>query len=292
MQHFDAVGLWLRNDLLPALVIVLGGVLVLRCIRWAESRYQNRLDAQIAAAIDRNDVASESLKHSRAVVQAVGWAARVLVYTVVLFFVLEVLGVPLATLIAPATVAGVALGFGAQQVVGDLLAGFFLFAEHQFGHGDVIRFAQPGQTAGVKGTVEELTLRVTKLRTSEGELVIIPNSSLRQVTNLSKEWSRAVLDVPIAAGEDLERATAVLRAAARGLADDPEWAPLLLGEPVVAGVQSYEVGYVRVRITAVTLPGRQFGVARELRLRCATALTEAGIAAPVVETPGTTMGNS
>jgi small-conductance mechanosensitive channel len=126
---------------------------------------------------------------------------------------------------------------------------------------------------------------------TEGELVIIPNSSLRQVTNLSKEWSRAVLDVPIAAGEDLERATAVLRAVARGLADDAEWAGLLLGEPTVAGVQSYEVGFVRVRIAAVTLPGRQFEVARELRLRCATALTEAGIAAPAMETPGTTMGN-
>jgi hypothetical protein len=77
----------------------------------------------------------------------------------------------------------------------------------------------------------------------------------------------------------------------RGLADDAEWAGLLLGEPTVAGVQSYEVGFVRVRIAAVTLPGRQFEVARELRLRCATALTEAGIAAPAMETPGTTMGN-
>ncbi len=135
------------------------------------------------------------------------------------------MGIPLVTLIAPATVAGVAIGFGAQQVVGDLLAGFFLFAEHQFGYGDDIRFSQPGQTKGVAGTVEEMTLRVTKLRTIEGELVIIPNSLLGQVTNLSKDWSQAVLDLPIAVGEDLELTNTVLHEAAMTLATDAHWSP-------------------------------------------------------------------
>ena len=184
---------------------------------------------------------------------------------------------------APATVAGVALGFGAQQVVGDLLAGFFLFAEHQFGYGDDIRFSQPGQTKGVMGTVEEMTLRVTKLRTIEGELVIIPNSLLGQVTNLSKDWSQAVLDLPIAVGEDLELTNSVLRDASMTLVTDDHWAPLLLREPVVAGVQRVEVGYYLVRVLVRTLPGRQFEVLRELRLRCATALTAAGIASPHID---------
>jgi moderate conductance mechanosensitive channel len=292
MQRFEAVNLWLRDDLLPGLLVVLGGILLVRVIRWIETQYNEEIDKQIRAAIERNDVASEQLKRSRAIVQAVGWATAALAYMVILFLAVRALGVPLATLIAPAAVAGVAIGFGAQQVVGDLLAGFFLFAEHQFGFGDIIRFSQPGQTMGVTGVVEELNLRVTKLRTSEGELVIIPNGSLRQVTNLSKEWSRAVLDVPIAVGEDLERATGILRAAGRGMTDDEPWANLLLDEPAVAGVQSYEVGFVRLRVVARTLPGRQFEVARELRLRCATALTDAGIASPPVELPGSSMGGS
>jgi hypothetical protein len=96
MQRSDAVGLWLSDGLLPGVVIVLGGILLIRGIRWTESRYQHRLDERIAAAIDRTDVASESLKRSRMIVQAAGWVARVLLYLIVLFLALDVLGISLA----------------------------------------------------------------------------------------------------------------------------------------------------------------------------------------------------
>jgi moderate conductance mechanosensitive channel len=279
----DTVGAWLRNGLLPAVVLTLGAALVARSVHWIAERYRDDIDDRIRLVVEGGDVASEAVKRSRAVVQAVEWVIVSLIYVVSGILVVHLLGIPLATLVAPATIVGVALGFGAQQVVADLLAGFFLFAERQFGFGDVIRFSQPGQTTGVTGTVEELTLRVTKLRTAQGELVIVPNSALRQVTNLSKEWSRAVLDIPVALGEDLERASRVLREAAQAMAKEEPWRNLLLSEPVVAGVETFEVGYVRLRLVARTLPGRQFEVARELRLRCANALTEAGIASPAVD---------
>ena len=176
-----------------------------------------------------------------------------------------------------------ALGFGAQQMVGDLLAGFFLFAEHQFGFGDVIRLSMPGQPVGITGTVEELTLRVTRIRNAQGELVTIPNSALRQVTNLSKDWSRAVVDVPIPVDEDLGRVTRTLREMMDALAADEHWSGLLLGEPVVAGVETIEVGYVQLRLIARTLPGKQFEVGRELRYRAATALRAAGISSPTID---------
>ncbi len=284
--NFSSPEEWLRNDFLPGVVVIIGGVLVARAVRWVEDRYRVDLERRLQETYDANDVASERLKRSRAVVEAVGWTAVALVYIVTFTLGVNIMGVPLVTLVAPATVAGVALGFGAQQVVGDLLAGFFLFAEHQFGYGDEIRFSQPGQTKGVTGTVEEMTLRVTKLRTIEGELVIIPNSLLGQVTNLSKDWSQAVLDLPIAVGEDLELTNSVLREAAMTLAADDHWAPLLLREPVVAGVQRVEVGYYLVRVLVRTLPGRQFEVLRELRLRCATALTAAGVASPHIDLYG------
>ena len=282
----ESLSAWLRNDFLPGVLIVLGGLLLLRVVRWIEERYRQDIDAKIRAAVDRDDVASERLKRSRAILRAISWTASVVITIAAVTFGLHVMGVPLSTLIAPATVAGVALGFGAQQVVGDLLAGFFLLAEHQFGYGDVIRFAPPGDAGGVTGTVEEVTLRVTKLRTTQGELVIVPNGSLRQVTNLSKDWSRAVVDLPIAIDEDLERATSVLRAAAHAMVAEEDWSHLVLGEPVVTGVESFEIGWVRVRVLVRTLPGRQFEVARELRLRLATALTEADIATVAVELTG------
>jgi len=285
--NFSSPEEWLRNDFLPGVVVIIGGVLVARSVRWVEERYRIDLERRLQETRAANDVVSERLKRSRAVVEAVGWTAVALVYIITLTLGVNIMGVPLVTLVAPATVAGVALGFGAQQVVGDLLAGFFLFAEHQFGYGDDIRFSQPGQTKGVMGTVEEMTLRVTKLRTIEGELVIIPNSLLGQVTNLSKDWSQAVLDLPIAVGEDLELTNSVLRDASMTLVTDDHWAPLLLREPVVAGVQRVEVGYYLVRVLVRTLPGRQFEVLRELRLRCATALTAAGIASPHIDLYGT-----
>ena len=198
---------------------------------------------------------------------------------------LDRLGIPLTTLVAPATVIGIGLGFGAQQMVGDLLAGFFLFTEHQFAFGDVIKLSVPGQQVGITGTVEELTLRVTKIRTAQGELVVVPNSALRQVTNLSKDWSRAVIDIPVPVTEDLVQVTALLRKMVADLAADPQWSDLLLGDPVVAGVETIDVGYVQLRLIARTLPGRQFEVAREIRLRAATVLRSAGITSPSIGDP-------
>jgi small conductance mechanosensitive channel len=201
-------------------------------------------------------------------------------YFVAALLILQRFNLPLTSLVAPATVAGLAIGFGAQQMVADLLAGFFLFSERQFGVGDVIRLAQPGTTTGISGTVEELTLRITKLRTLQGELVFIPNGALRQVTNLSKDWSRVVVDIPIPIEDDIEEATEVLRAVATDMAQDAHWRDALLGEPAVVGVENIEVGYFQVRLIARTLPGKQFEVGSELRLRAARALQARGLVAP------------
>ncbi len=267
---------------MPVVVLVLGAGLFVRFAHWLGARRRKWIDVQIRRQIESGLVASEALKRSRAISEAVEWTAVALTYFIVALLAFDQLGIPLTTLVAPATVVGIGLGFGAQQMVGDLLAGFFLFAEHQFAFGDVIRLSTPGQTAGITGTVEELTLRVTKLRTQQGELVVVPNSALRQVTNLSKDWSRAVIDIPVPVTEDLELVTSLLRDVVAAMSTEAEWADLLLGDPVVAGVETIDVGYVQLRLIARTLPGRQFEVAREIRLRSATALRQAGIASPGV----------
>ncbi len=263
-------------------MLLLGAGLGVRCAHWLGARRRRWIDTQIKRQIETGIVASESLKRSRAISEALEWVVVALTYFVVGILVFDQLGIPLTTLVAPATVIGIGLGFGAQQMVGDLLAGFFLFAEHQFAFGDVIRLSMPGQTTGITGTVEELTLRVTKLRTAQGELVVVPNSALRQVTNLSKDWSRAVIDIPVSVTQDLVEVTGLLKEVVAGMADDPAWSDLLLGDPVVAGVETIDVGYVQLRLIARTLPGRQFEVAREIRLRASNALRQAGIVSPGV----------
>ncbi len=264
--------------------------MIIRFTHWAGGRRRRWIDGQIKVQIESGQVASEELKRSRAVSEAVEWAIVALVGFVAFILSFDRLGIPLTTLVAPATVVGIGLGFGAQQMVGDLLAGFFLLSEHQFAFGDVIRLSVPGQTTGITGTVEELTLRVTKVRTAQGELVVVPNSALRQVTNLSKDWSRAVIDIPISVTEDLEVVTRLLRDVVKSMADDRQWSGLLLGEPVVAGVETIDVGYVQLRLIARTLPGRQFEIGRELRLRAITALRAAGVVSPAGEAAGTATG--
>jgi moderate conductance mechanosensitive channel len=189
------------------------------------------------------------------------------------------LGLPIASLVAPATVAGVGFGFGAQRLVQDFLAGFFLVVERQYGFGDLIRIGSPGTTTGISGTVEELTLRTTSLRTVNGELVTIPNGEIRQVTNLSRDWARAVIDVPVPADQDIAHASDVLRRVGHEAFADEDLQRLLLDPPSVMGIESLDAaGFVLVRTVARTRPGRQAEVGRQLRSRIALAFQEEGIA--------------
>lgn len=274
----DVLGIWARNDFLPGVIVIIGGVLCARLAAWLLDSFQTDVDARLAEINGEHGSEARRLKRSRVVAEAFGWGVRAAIITVSSVYALSVMGMPLSTFVAPAAIIGAAIGFGAQQVVGDVLSGFFLIAERQFGYGDVVRFGPPGSTTGVTGTVEEVTLRVTKLRTDDGEQVIIRNGMLNQVTNLSNAWSRASIDVPIASDEDLGRAREVVETAARAVADDPQWAALLLSRPVLVGVEGVEVGYVRLRVAARTLPDHQFEVARELRLRIFQALKEHNVA--------------
>ena len=202
----------------------------MRFAHWSGARRRRWIDTQIRRQIESGSVASEGLKRSRAVSEAIEWAVVALTYFIAGILALDRLGLPLTTLVAPATVIGIGLGFGAQQMVGDLLAGFFLFAEHQFAFGDVIRLSVPGQTTGITGTVEELTLRVTKVRTAQGELVVVPNSALRQVTNLSKDWSTGGHRHPGGGDRGPRAGDRPLEEVVEQMAADPQWSDLLLGD--------------------------------------------------------------
>jgi moderate conductance mechanosensitive channel len=276
---------WLWNGLLPATLIVIGALLIARFARWLLWSYRASLDRQVKATVARGELASEQSKRSRALVQALDWVIQALIFIIAFIAAIKQVGLPLTSLVAPATVAGVAIGFGAQQMVADLLAGFWLFAEHQFGIGDLVALNVPGASTGISGTVEELTLRVTKLRTQQGELIMVPNSAMRQVTNLSRDWSRVVIDLPIPVEENLDRVIQIVDEVNHRMADEEPWKHHILGQPVVAGVETIEVGYVQLRVLMRTLPGRQFEVGRELRLRLATRLREMAI---IVSTSSTT----
>jgi moderate conductance mechanosensitive channel len=281
---------WARGDGLEVVLIMVGSILIARFVAWFGAKITERIDAQDQSSDAL--VRSEAAKHRHSLIQVITWAAIVLIYAIAGVLVLSRLGVPLASLIAPATVAGVALGFGAQRVVQDILAGFFIITERQYGFGDLIRISNLGSTTGVTGTVEDVTLRITRMRTVNGEVVFIPNGQISQVTNLSRDWARAVVDVPLPATADINRVNSLLQGVGNDIHADESLRPLMLDAPTVMGVESIDVGTFVIRIVARTLPGKQFVVGRELRARIATALRQEGIALPPdLETSGAPHAN-
>jgi moderate conductance mechanosensitive channel len=256
-------------------LLVLGALLLARFVNWSGRRITEHIDA--TATEEDALVRSEAAKHRHALAQVLTWVAIALIWCVTGVQVLERLGVPVASLVAPAAVLGAAVGFGAQQVVRDLIAGIFIIVERQYGYGDVVHISAIGFTEGATGTIEEVALRTTRLRTLNGEVVIVPNGEIVQMTNLSRDWARAVVDVPLPVEVDVVRASELLRKVGEEAFEDEELRPLLLDAPTVMGVESFEVDQVNLRMVARTLPGKQFEVGRELRVRVAVAFQREGI---------------
>jgi moderate conductance mechanosensitive channel len=283
VEPLTDVSLWARSSGLEILLILTGAALLTRFASWLGAKITTRIDdnAQESDALVR----SEAAKHRHALVQVITWTALVIIYCIATVLIVARLGVPISSLVAPATVAGVALGFGAQRIVQDILAGFFVITERQYGFGDVIRLTIPGTGEPIQGTVVDVSLRVTQMRTANGEVVITPNGQIVQATNLSRDWARAVVDVPVPSTADIGRVTAILQHVGIEAYADEELRPLLLDEPSVMGVESIEVDQLNIRVVARTLPGKQFDVGRRLRTLIAEALRKEGIVvAPMLDT--------
>ncbi len=281
------VGLWARSSGLEIVLFVTGAVLLTRFATWLGGRIAAQIDAHAAGADSL--LRTEAAKHRHAVTQVVTWTFLVLVYCLTAVLVLQRFRVPLTGFVAPATVAGVAIGFGAQRIVQDVLAGFFMVAEHQYGFGDLVRLHVPGVTDPVTGTVEEITLRITRLRTPTGKVVTTPNGQIAQVINLSRDWARAIVDVPVPASADVAAVSELLAQVGADAYADPELHKLLLDRPAVMGVESMDIDQFKIRLVARTLPGKQFEVGRALRVRITGALLREGINVPAdLDTAGPT----
>ena len=253
VTSLDDFSRWVRGNGLEIVLLVLGAVLLARAVTWFAARLTSRIDA----ADEQSDavVRSEAAKHRHSLTQVITWVIVALIYSVTAVLVIDRLGVPLASLVAPATVAGVALGFGAQRIVQDILAGFFIISERQYGYGDLIRIAALGSTQGVTGTVEDVTLRTTRMRTVDGEVVFIPNGQINQVTNLSRDWARAIVDVPLPATADIDQVNELLQRVGQQVYGDPRLRPLILDAPTVMGVENIDVDHLSIRMVSRTQPG-------------------------------------
>jgi moderate conductance mechanosensitive channel len=197
--------------------------------------------------------------------------ASVVIWTIAVFAILDALGVNAAALVAGAGVIGVAIGFGAQNLVRDFLNGIFIVLEDQYGVGDVI------DAGPAIGTVEGVSLRTTRLRDVSGIVWHIPNGQIMRVGNQSQQWSRALLDIPVAPSADVTKAIGLIKAAADDLAQDSKFRGAVLAEPEVWGVDDIAIDKIVLRVVIKTRPLEQWRVARELRGRVLRSFAMSGI---------------
>jgi len=196
------------------------------------------------------------------------------IWSFALLMTLSELGLNVGPLIAGAGFLGIALGFGAQNLVRDFLSGIFMLVEDQYGVGDIIDAGE------ASGTVEAVSLRTTRLRDIHGVVWHIPNGQIQRIGNKSQEWSRSLLDISVAYSTDLDRARHVIETCAKSLRNDPAFAFEILDDPEVWGVENLGADGINIRLAVKTRPASQFKVSRELRARLKAALDEAGIEIP------------
>lgn len=214
---------------------------------------------------------SHARKRATTLTGIVRVAAVVVVWVTAFVTVLSEVGIAVGPVLAAAGVGGIAIGFGAQSLVRDVISGFFILMENQFDIGDVV------DVAGVSGAVESISLRTTVLRGLDGTRHVVPNGEIRVSSNLTTGYSRYVVDVPLPYATDIDEVIAVARRVAEEMRWEPEWGRAISEPLEVLGVEDYADRGALLRMYVETLPGHQWRVGREFRGRLQRALREQGI---------------
>ncbi len=269
---------WLVGVPLALISLAIGGLLV----RWLLHKIIDHLVRRAEAGVlpDRlirganSEAVTRRVQRAQTMGTLLKSIASGVVVSVVVTMMLSELGANIGPILASAGILGVALGFGAQSLVKDFLSGIFMIFEDQYGVGDVVDIGE------ATGTVEAVSLRVTRLRDVNGTVWYVRNGEIIRIGNMSQNWARAVLDVNVGYEEDLAQVRRVLREVAHELWEDPEFVGLIIEEPEVWGVEALDYQGVVVRVTLKTAPMEQWAVARALRERIKARFDHEGITIP------------
>jgi moderate conductance mechanosensitive channel len=231
-------------------------------LAWLAYRVVRLASLRIEKAVDDGDDSVTTLRERRGktISQLLRSVGRVAIFAVALLLTFNVF-IDIGPILAGAGILGLAVSFGAQSLVKDVISGFFMLFENQFAIGDVV------EAGGKSGVVEKMTMRVVVLRDLQGTMHIIPNSEIKVVSNMTRGWSRAVVDVGVGYEEDPDRALSVVRDEAAQFSIDPEWTPMLDGPVEVPGIESLGDSAMVIRSLIKTQPGSQWNAAREYRRR-------------------------
>ena len=249
----DALG-FLRVDVPKILFIVLVTFVLIRLLKMVTHRLRSLTEVKALPS----GVRAQQLRTLSDVI----YSAGVFVLGFLAWLqVLPVLGINMAPLLASAGIAGLAIGFGAQTLVHDVINGFFILMENQYEVGDVVR------VGGITGTVERMTLRSTLLRDDQGALSTIPNGKIEIVSNLTRDWAQVALHVSVAYSESSDKVITLLKQVGEEIRGNPQFSELLVSDPQVPGIERVSGNEVDYVMLVKTRPGRQYEVMRELRRR-------------------------
>ncbi len=248
--------------------LLLGGFVAARLSRALVTRLVRKLVTQ------GRYTSGEEEKREDTLIRVVGGTLRIIIWVCVALMIIAELGVDIVPLLAAAGIAGVAIGFGGQYLIRDLIAGMFFIVENQYRTGDVVCFD------ATCGTVEDISLRMTTLRDEDGTVHHVPHGEVRRVANLSKLFSRVNLAIRIPYAAKLEEVIALVDGVGAELAADPEWSADIIAPPTFQRVEEFADSAVVIKISGDTQPSAQWGVAGELRKRLKIAFDAAGIEMP------------
>ena len=268
----EAIGGWLLEHGILILIIILLSFLAYKIAAVVIPRIVERaITARGKGRQARRELANRSQTLSSVIIHATG----VFIGIVALFMVLSEVGIDITPLLAGAGVIGIAIGFGAQSMIRDIVGGFFIMVEDQYNVGDWVRVAD------ITGAVEGLNLRRTLLRDLDGVLHVVPNGEIRVASNLTKVWSSAHLNISVAYKEDLDKVMAIIRKIWEEMAEDPDWAPSLISKtPSLLRVNEFGDSGIIIKVVGQTQPIKQWDVMGELRRRIKKVFDEEGIEIP------------
>jgi small-conductance mechanosensitive channel len=266
-EFLDTLIGWVLSSGIRIVIIIVGAFAALRVFRLLIRKSKKRI-----AETDKLDV--EGQKRAETLARILENTLRLVVLIAALLMVLKEIGINIGPLLAGAGIVGLAVGFGAQSLVKDVISGFFILLENNMDVGDVV------SVGGRTGLVESIKLRVTVLRDFEGLVHVVPNGEIAVLTNMTKEYSFAALDIGVAYKEDVDHVIGVLREVGEGMQGDGEYGPLILEPLEVLGLDSFGDSSVNIKVRFKTRPVKQWIVAREFRRRVKRMFDERGIEIP------------
>jgi small conductance mechanosensitive channel len=268
VETFKTLASWLTTSGIKIVGIIITLIILSQMSRWI-AKWMERFVYEKDPLL-----ASEARKRANTLGNILRHAFLIILTFIAVLMILGELGIQLGPLLATAGIGALAIGFGAQSLVKDVISGFFIILENQYRIGDAI------EVAGVSGLVESVSLRKTVLRDLQGKVHIIPNGEIKVVSNLSKEWSRSVLDLGISYREDIDQVVELLIQIGKELESEERFKSAILESLQILGIEKFDESQMVIRMMVKTAPLKQWDVGRELRRRIKIRFDEKGIQLP------------